>query len=67
MRLAVSGHSGIAVFHQAYDSGAAEVAQVAGDDGAEADRWAAPFLLVDNSKLISYTNIARCRSRASAS
>jgi hypothetical protein len=57
--LAVSGDGGIPVFHQAYDGGAAEVAQVVG--AMTALRQIAgprPFLLVGDSKLISYTNAA---------
>ena len=57
--LAVSGDGGIPVFHHAYAGGAAEVAQVAG--AMTALRRIAgprPFLLVGDSKLISYTNAA---------
>jgi uncharacterized protein DUF4277 len=57
--LAVSGDGGIPVFHRAYDGGAGEVAQVAG--AMTALRRIAgprPFLLVGDSKLISYTNAA---------
>src|SRR5216684_3723777 len=57
--LAVSGDGGIPVFHRAYSGGAAEVAQVTG--AMTALRRIAgprPFLLVGDSKLISYTNAA---------
>jgi hypothetical protein len=57
--LAVSGDGGIPVFHRAYHGGAAEVAQVTG--AMTALRQIAgprPFLLVGDSKLISYTNAA---------
>ena len=55
--LAVSGDGGIPVFHRAYDGGAAEVAQVAGAMTA-LKQVAGPrrFLLVGDSKLISYAN-----------
>jgi Domain of unknown function (DUF4277) len=55
--LAVSGDGGIPVFHQAYDGGAAEVAQVVGAMTAlKQIAGPRPFLLVGDSKLISYTN-----------
>ena len=57
--LAVSGDGGIPVFHRAYDGGAAEVAQVVGAMTA-LKQIAGPrrFLLVGDSKLISYANAA---------
>src|SRR6516164_5111888 len=57
--LAVSGDGGIPVFHRAYDGGAGEVAQVTGAMTA-LKKIAGPrtFLLVGDSKLISYTNTA---------
>ncbi|HTQ91297.1 MAG TPA: IS1634 family transposase, partial [Streptosporangiaceae bacterium] len=57
--LAVSGDGGIPVFHHGYDGGAAEVAQVTGAMTA-LKKIAGPrtFLLVGDSKLISYTNAA---------
>jgi hypothetical protein len=57
--LAVSGDGGIPVFHRAYDGGAAEVAQVEGAMTA-LKQIAGPrrFLLVGDSKLISYANAA---------
>src|SRR5206468_3620317 len=57
--LAVSGDGGVPVFHRAYDGGAGEVAQVAGAMRA-LRTLAGPrrFLLVGDSKLISYTNAA---------
>jgi hypothetical protein len=57
--LAVSGDGGIPVFHRPYDGGAGEVAQVAGAMTALC-KIAGPrtFLLVGDSKLISYANAA---------
>jgi Domain of unknown function (DUF4277) len=57
--LAVSGDGGIPVFHRAYDGGAGEVAQVTGAMTA-LKKVAGPrtFLLVGDSKLISYANAA---------
>jgi transposase len=57
--LAVSGDGGIPVFHRPYSGGAGEVAQVVG--AMTALRQIAgprPFLLVGDSKLISYANAA---------
>ena len=56
--LAVSGDGGIPVFHRAYDGGAGEVAQVVGAMEA-LTKMAGPrkFLLVGDSKLISFTNL----------
>ena len=56
--LAVSGDGGVPVFHRAYDGGAGEVAQVAGAMRA-LRTLAGPrrFLLVGDSKLISYANL----------
>jgi transposase len=55
--LAVSGDGGIPVFHRPYSGGAAEVAQVAGAMTAlKQIAGPRPFLLVGDSKLISYTN-----------
>ena len=55
--LAVSGDGGIPVFHRPYSGGAAEVAQVAGAMTAlKKIAGPRPFLLVGDSKLISYTN-----------
>ena len=55
--LAVSGDGGIPVFHRAYHGGAAEVAQVTGAMTAlKQIARTRPFLLVGDSKLISYTN-----------
>lgn len=56
--LAVSADGGIPIFHRAYDGGAGEVAQVVG--AMEALRSIAAerrFLLVGDSKLISYPNV----------
>lgn len=57
--LAVTGDGGIPVFHWAYDGGAAEVAQVVGAM-TELQKIAAPreFLLVGDSKLVSYNNVS---------
>ena len=55
--LAVSGDGGIPVFHRPYSGGAAEVAQVTGAMTAlKQIAGPRPFLLVGDSKLISYTN-----------
>src|SRR3989440_643283 len=57
--LAVSGDGGIPVFHRPYSGGAAEVAQVTGAMTAlKKIAGPRPFLLVGDSKLISYTNPA---------
>ncbi len=57
--LAVAADGGIPVFHHAYDGGAGEVAQVTGAMTA-LKKIAGPrtFLLVGDSKLISYANAA---------
>ena len=56
--LAVSGDGGVPVWHRAYDGGAGEVAQVAGAMRALATLAAERrFLLVGDSKLVSYTNL----------
>jgi transposase len=62
--LAVSGDGGIPVFHRAYDGGAGEVAQVTGAMTA-LKKIAGPrmFLLVGDSKLISYANAAAMNAR----
>jgi len=56
--LAVTGDGGVPVFHRAYDGGAGEVAQVVGAM-TELQKMAKPreFLLVGDSKLVSYTNV----------
>lgn len=57
--LAVTGDGGIPIFHRAYDGRAAEVAQVV--DAMESLRdMAGPreFLLVGDSKLVSYKNLS---------
>jgi transposase len=57
--LAVSGDGGIPVFHRPYSGGAGEVAQVVGAMAAlKQIAGPRPFLLVGDSKLISYTNAA---------
>jgi transposase len=57
--LAVTGDGGVPVFHRAYDGGAGEVAQVVGAMTA-LQNMARPreFLLVGDSKLVSYTNVS---------
>ncbi|HET9968142.1 MAG TPA: IS1634 family transposase [Streptosporangiaceae bacterium] len=55
--LAVSGDGGIPVFHHAYDGGAGEVAQVTGAMTAlKKIAGRRTFLLVGDSKLVSYAN-----------
>ncbi|MGH9157827.1 MAG: IS1634 family transposase [Acidimicrobiales bacterium] len=57
--LAVTGDGGVPVFHRAYDGGAGEVAQVVA--AMEALRKIAgerKFLMVGDSKLVSYPNLA---------
>ena len=61
--LAVSGDGGIPVFHRPYSGGAAEVAQVTGAMTAlKQIAGPRPFLLVGDSKLISYTNAAAMKA-----
>ncbi|EWM10570.1 IS1634 family transposase, partial [Kutzneria sp. 744] len=57
--LAVTGDGGVPVFHRAYDGGAGEVAQVVGAMSA-LQTMARPreFLLVGDSKLVSYANVS---------
>jgi transposase len=57
--LAVTGDGGVPVFHRAYDGGAGEVAQVVGAM-TELQKMARPreFLLIGDSKLVSYTNVS---------
>ncbi len=56
--IAVSGDGGIPIWHRAYDGGAGEVAQVV-DAMSRLKTLAGPrgFLLVGDSKLISYGNV----------
>lgn len=56
--LGVAGDGGIPIFHRAYDGGAGEVNQVVGSMEA-LQKMAGPrhFLLVGDSKLISYDNV----------
>lgn len=56
--LAVTGDGGVPVFHRAFDGGAGEVSQVVGAMTA-LRKMAGPrrFLLVGDSKLISYGNV----------
>ena len=57
--LAVTGDGGVPVFHRAYDGGAGEVGQVVGAMQA-LQQLAGParMLIVGDSKLISYANLA---------
>ncbi|PKW17098.1 IS1634 family transposase [Saccharopolyspora spinosa] len=57
--LAATGDGGVPVFHRAYDGGAGEVAQVVGAM-TELQKMAKPqeFLLIGDSKLVSYTNVS---------
>lgn len=57
--LAATGDGGIPVFHRAYDGGAGEVAQVVTAMTA-LKKMATPqeFLLIGDSKLVSYDNVA---------
>jgi transposase len=57
--IAATGDGGIPVFHRAYDGGAGEVAQVVGAM-TELQKIATPreFLLVGDSKLMSYNNVS---------
>ena len=57
----MTGDGAVPVFHRAYDGGAGEVAQVVGGDAGACGELAAPrrFLLVGDSKLISYGNMRR--------
>jgi transposase len=56
--IAVAADGGIPVLHRAYDGGAGEVAQVVETmNGLKAMAGPRTFLLVGDSKLISYTNV----------
>ncbi len=57
--IAATGDGGIPLFHRTYDGGAAEVAQVVGAM-TELQKIATPreFLLVGDSKLVSYNNVS---------
>jgi len=57
--MAATGDGGIPIFHRAYDGGAGEVAQVVGAMTA-LQKIASPreFLLIGDSKLVSYTNVS---------
>ncbi|MEK8110556.1 IS1634 family transposase [Micromonospora sp. M12] len=57
--LAVAGDGGIPVFHRDYDGGAGEVAQVVAAM-TELTKMTAPrdFLLIGDSKLVSYGNVS---------
>jgi transposase len=60
--IGVAADGGIPVFHRAYDGGAGEVAQVVETMHAlKAMAGPRTFLLVGDSKLISYTNITAMR------
>lgn len=57
--LGVTGDGGVPVFHRAYDGGAGEVGQVVGAMQALQElAGPARMLIVGDSKLISYTNLA---------
>ena len=57
--LAVTTDGAIPIFHRAYDGGAGEIAQVVGAMTALQQMATPPgFLLVGDSKLVSYTNLA---------
>jgi transposase len=57
--IAVTGDGGIPVFHRAFDGKAAEIAQVVGAmDSLRAMCGPRRFLLVGDSKLVSYGNLA---------
>lgn len=57
--LAVTGDGGIPVFHRAYDGGAGEIAQVVGTMTAlQKIARTRDFLLIGDSKLVSYTNVS---------
>lgn len=65
--LAVSGDGGIPVLHRAYDGGAGEVSQVV--PAMEALRKVAEertFLLIGDSKLVSYANLAAIDASATS-
>jgi transposase len=56
--IGTSADGGIPVYHRAYDGGAAEVSQVTGAMTALKDlAGRRPFLLIGDSKLISYPNV----------
>jgi hypothetical protein len=55
--LAVTGDGGIPVFHRAYDGGAGEVAQVGAMIALTTMAAPREFLLIGDSKLVSYNNI----------
>lgn len=60
--IGVTGDGGIPVFHRAYDGGAGEVAQVVDAMHAlKAMAGTRTFLLVGDSKLISYANVTAMR------
>ena len=57
--IAAAGDGGIPVYHRAYDGGAAEVSQVSGAMTAlKKIAGTRTFLLIGDSKLISYDNVA---------
>ncbi len=57
--IAAAGDGGIPVYHRAYDGGAAEVSQVSGAmTELKKIAGAKTFLLIGDSKLISYDNVA---------
>ncbi|HEX9542729.1 MAG TPA: IS1634 family transposase, partial [Streptosporangiaceae bacterium] len=57
--IAAAGDGGIPVYHRAYDGGAAEVSQVTGAmTELKKIAGAKTFLLIGDSKLVSYDNVA---------
>jgi transposase len=61
--LATAADGGIPLLHRAYDGGAGEVAQVTGAMRALVELAdTRPFLLVGDTKLVSYTNLAALTS-----
>ena len=61
--LAVTGDGGVPIFHKAFDGNAGEVAQVVGAMESLRDMCAQrTFLLVGDTKLVSYTNLAALMS-----
>jgi transposase len=62
--IGTSADGGVPVYHRAYDGGAAEVSQVTGAMTALKDlAGRRRFLLIGDSKLISYPNVARYHRR----
>ncbi|MGH9280342.1 MAG: IS1634 family transposase [Acidimicrobiales bacterium] len=63
--LAVTGDGGIPVFHRAYDGKAGEISQVVGAmEALKAMAGQRSFLLVGDSKLVSYANLSAIAAAA---